>query len=278
MEAINRKKISELIVEKIKKEGIEKLSLKYFNSGKINFLIIKNLLPMELADQLSKNFVIQNKMVHLNEIQENKYVGVYFQNNEKIVEEALYSFQEDNVIKIISKITNICDLTGDKELYAGGISSMSKDCFLNPHIDNSHNRLMTKYRRLNLLYYVNKDWDSNKDGGELVLYPDGINGKQILIANDFNSLVIFRTDNRSFHGVNPVKSETNRRKCISNYYFSNASPLGKKYYHSTSYIGFKGQFLKGSYLKANGITRTIFKKIIFKLFKKSISTGLHKDN
>ena len=73
---------------------------------------------MELADQLSMNFVIQNKMVHLNGIQENKYVGVDFENNEKIVEEALYSFQEDNVIKIISKITNICDLVGDKELYA----------------------------------------------------------------------------------------------------------------------------------------------------------------
>ena len=60
-----------------------------------------------------------------------------------------------------------------------GISSMSKGCFLNPHIDNSHDRKIKKFRRLNLLYYVNKNWDPINDGGDLLLFPDGIKNKEV---------------------------------------------------------------------------------------------------
>ena len=89
--------------------------------------------------------------------------------------EALWVFQDlmdilENVIQIISEITNIKTLIGDPELYAGGISSMSKGCFLNPHIDNSHDRNLENFRRLNLLYYVNSEWHAKEGGGELVLF------------------------------------------------------------------------------------------------------------
>ena len=61
------------------------------------------------------------------------------------------AFQEKSILKIISQITNIKNLIGDPELYAGGVWSMSKGCFLNPHIDNSHDRNLENFRRLNLL-------------------------------------------------------------------------------------------------------------------------------
>ena len=101
----------------------------------------------------------------------------------------------------IGEITNIKNLIGDPELYAGGISSMSKGCFLNPHIDNSHDRNLENYRRLNLLYYVNKHFPPKSGGGELVLYPVGIKNREIKITCEFNRLVIMRTDNQSLHGV-----------------------------------------------------------------------------
>ena len=138
-------------------------------------------------------------------------------------------------------------------------------CFLNPHIDNSHDRKLKKFRRLNLLYYVCKDWNPIKDGGELLLFPDGIKNKEVNISCNFNRLVIMRTDNRSLHAVRKVNSKDNRRKCISNYYFSKTSPLGKNYYHSTSFKGFKNEYLKGFYLKLNGKIRTSTKYLIHKL-------------
>ena len=90
----------------------------------------------------------------------------------------VFNVKKQSILKIISQITNIKNLIGDPELYAGGVSSMSKGCFLNPHIDNSHDRNLENYRRLNLLYYVNKNWTPTKDGGELVLFPNGIKDKE----------------------------------------------------------------------------------------------------
>ena len=270
---MDRSQISNLILTRLNHLNINSLSDKYEQSGKINYIVIDNLLPYELASELSDLFPIEEELKHLNMLQENKFVGVHFSESQKLIEECLYSFQEKIVIEAISKITKIKDLVGDPKLYAGGISSMSKGCFLNPHIDNSHDLKMERYRRLNLLYYVNKEWNQKEDGGELVLYPKGIKNKEINIPIDFNRLVIMRTDNRSLHGVKKITSKLNRRKCISNYYFSDESPTKKNYYHSTSFRGFKNQSVKGAVLRLNALSRTYVKKIIYKFTKKSISTG-----
>ena len=274
---MNRVDISELILKRLHEIKINILKKKYENSGLINHLIIDDLLPKEIASKLSFEFPKEKELNYLNGLQEKKYVGVYFTEGQKLVEECLFAFQEESVVKTIGEITSIQNLIGDPNLYAGGVSSMSKGCFLNPHIDNSHDKNFKNYRRLNLLYYTNSSWNPKEDGGELVLYPKGIKNEEIKISCDFNRLVIMRTDNRSLHGVKEILSNHLSRKCISNYYFSEASPSGKKYYHSTSFIGFKNQFIKGSLLKLNALFRTSAKKFIYKLTKKSITTNFHRN-
>ena len=275
---MNKIEISKLINKRLHEIGINLLREKYQQSGLINYLIIDNLLPNPVASKLNFDFPKEQELNHLNAPQENKFVGVYFSDKQKLVQECLYAFQEQSVLKIISQITNIKNLIGDPELYAGGVSSMSKGCFLNPHIDNSHDRNLENFRRLNLLYYVNENWIPSEDGGELVLYPKGIKNKQEEIPCKFNRLVIMRTDNKSIHGVKEILSKNNRRKCISNYYFSKNSPSGKSYYHSTSFRGFKKEFIKGTYLQLNAFARTYAKKVIYKITGKSISTNYHKKN
>ena len=273
---MNRNDICNLIIKRFKELGINHLKEKYENSGKINYLIIDNLLPNEIATKISEYFPEEKELNHLFGPQENKYVGVHFSDKYKLVEECINAFQEENLIQIIGEITNIKTLIGDPQLYAGGISSMSKGCFLNPHIDNSHDRNLENYRRLNLLFYVNRGWDPTESGGELVLYPNGIKHNPEEITSNFNRLVIMRTDNKSLHGVKIIKSESKRRKCVSNYYFSVDSPSGKNYYHSTSFRGFKREFFKGTYLKINALSRTIAKGLIHKITNYSVSTGYHR--
>lgn len=273
---MNRYDISNLIIERLNELGINNLKEKYEKSGRINYLVIEKVLPNEIATKLSEYFPEEKELNHLVGPQENKYVGVHFSDKQKLVEECIYAFQDESLIKIIGEITNIKSLIGDPELYAGGISSMSKGCFLNPHIDNSHDRNLENFRRLNLLFYVNREWDPKENGGELVLYPNGIKQNPEEITCDFNRLVIMRTDNKSLHGVKIIKSESKRRKCVSNYYFSKDSPSGKNYYHSTSFRGFKREFFKDTYLKLNALSRTIAKRLIHKITKYSVSTGYHR--
>ena len=273
---MNRQEISKLIKQRINDIGINFLKKKYEKSGSINHLVIDDLLPSEIASQLNDDFPKEQELNHLNKLSENKYVGIYFSDRQKLVQECLYAFQEQSVLKIIAHITNIKNLIGDPELYAGGVSSMSEGCFLNPHIDNSLDRNLENFRRLNLLYYVNQDWDPKKDGGELVLYPEGVKNKEEDITCKFNRLVIMRTDNKSIHGVKKILSKTKRRKCISNYFFSRKSPSGKRYYHSTTFRGFEKEIVKGTYLQLNALARTYLKKFIYKMTGTSISTDYHK--
>ena len=195
---MKRGQIARLIKSKIEAIGIEELKENYQSSGKINHLIIDNLLPDEIVERLHKQFPPESQLTLLNERQEKKYVGVQFLEHQEIVEECIYAFQDSEIINAFSKICTIEDLEADPELYAGGISSMSDTCFLNPHIDNSHDRLKEKYRRLNLLYYVSKDFLPS-DGGQLLLYPQGIKTEPIEIDSRYNRLIVMRTDNKSLH-------------------------------------------------------------------------------
>ena len=69
------------------------------------------------------------------------------------------------------------------------------------HADlNWHHRLKL-YRRLNLLIYLDKNWQQDC-GGKLLLArstESGLN-TEVLVAPCFNTIVIFMTKDRSFHG------------------------------------------------------------------------------
>ena len=73
---------------------------KYLQSSSINYLLIDNLLPNEIASKLSLDFPKEKELTHLNGPQENKYVGIHFSDKQKLIEECIYAFQE----KIVKKL------------------------------------------------------------------------------------------------------------------------------------------------------------------------------
>ena len=273
----NRASIAGLICDRLHSRGIGMLKSYYNLSGKINYFIIDNLLPFTLASGVDNSFPTESQLNFLNDNQEQKYVGVNFLKDQSIVEECIYAFQEPSVINLISEICSIPELQGDSELYAGaGVSSMSLGCFLNPHIDNSHDRLKKSFRRLNLLYYVSRELNSD-DGGQLLLYPGGIKSDPISIHSRFNRLVVMRTDNRSLHAVSKITSKAAIRKTISNYYFSTSSPNGHNYYHSTSFRAFPRESRrKDLLLRINAASRSLLKTFTGNFIGHVINTGYHR--
>ena len=122
-----------------------------------------------------------------------------------ILSDITYAFHDKKIINLISEITKINNLYADENLYAGGLSIMSKNDFLNPHIDNSHDIHRRHYRRLNLLYYVAKDWNIN-DGGNLELWNTKVSIQKTIFSK-FNRLVVMNTDRKSWHSVSKVLSQ-----------------------------------------------------------------------
>lgn len=159
-------------------------------------------------------------------------------------------------------------LQADEYLYAGGISSMGKGQFLNPHLDNSHDKDRARWRVFNLLYYVTPGW-KKENGGHLELWPNGVEGQPITIHSLFNRLVV-ATHQTSWHSVSPVVGNASRN-CVSNYYFSNLPLRQDDEFHVTSFRGRPNQKLRDQILKIDASLRMNIRKI----FKKGIRENPH---
>ena len=151
-----------------------------------------------------------------------------------ILSDITYAMQDPRIVNKVSELCSMESIEPDPKLYAGGLSMMFPNDYLNPHIDNSHDDERSKYRRLNLLYYVSPDW-SFDNGGNFELWNEDITKPKTIISHQ-NRLVVMETNKTSWHSVSKVNAER-PRCCVSNYYFSEISPDGDEYFHVTSFLG-----------------------------------------
>lgn len=269
MEFINRIELAEIIYEKIK-ESKAFLSEQYGESkNKIGFFFLDDVLPEEIATEIYNVFPSSNEMVLKKSIKEDKYVAAQMNLYNPMLEEIIYAFQDVRIVDLIEEICGIEEAIPDKNLYAGGISMMGKTQFLNPHLDNSHDKDRARWRVLNLLYYVTPDWNLEY-GGNLELWPNGLKEKQITIQSKFNQLVVMATHNKSLHSVSPVTYDGNRC-CVSNYYFSKKPLLPSDSFHVTSFRGRPNQLFTDVLLQVDNWLRMNVRKV----FKKGIRENPH---
>jgi Rps23 Pro-64 3,4-dihydroxylase Tpa1-like proline 4-hydroxylase len=205
---------------------------------KCRYAVLDGILPEETCHQIHAAFPSVNQMRLLDSFRERKYTSKAVDKMDPLIGEALYAFQSPLVMEIVGRITGIQDLVADPSFYAGGVSAMTPGQFLNPHLDNSHESSRRYYRRLNLLYYVTPDWQPH-GGGNLELWDPGVR-TPVEIPSLFNRLVIMETNRLSWHSVNTVR-QAGTRCCVSNYYFTKASPEPHDYFHVTTFSGRPGQ-------------------------------------
>jgi Rps23 Pro-64 3,4-dihydroxylase Tpa1-like proline 4-hydroxylase len=232
-------------------------NIESFEDGNFKYWVIDNLLPDEIAIKIARAFPEEDKLRQRDSLREYKRVGVDFDSYDKLMEQITCVFHDADIVNCIEDVTGIQQMIPDGELYAGGLSSMTKNSFLNPHLDNSHDDSRTHYRVLNLLYYVSEDWKT-ENGGNLVLFPYGMDKDSVTVTSFFNRLVLMETHDKSYHGVSKVKSEVPRR-CVSNYYFSKKPTVPYDYDHVTSFYRFpEEKSWKGLALMVDRNLRTYF--------------------
>lgn len=264
---MDRKQYGALIEKRLREEA-DRLRDE-FRSHRVQSCTIDNLLPEDEAEKIYKAFPEPSGMTLKKSLREFKFVLAQMNKANPVLEEIIYAFQEPGVVAQVTDITGIVEMEPDTHLYAGGISMMAKDHFLNPHLDNSHDRDRQLYRVLNLLYYVSPGWDSEA-GGNLELWDDGPKGSRREITSRFNRLALMATHKNSWHSVNQVVRDATRC-CISNYYFS-AKPLeDHDYFHVTSFRGRPEQPIRDLVLQGDVALRQGIRKV----FKRGIVENPH---
>lgn len=254
-----REAIADAIVARLDAATLAAARDAYAASLPIQHFVIDKLLPQAMAEAIHASFPAPAQMFERRSLREHKYVAAQMDRYDRQAEEALFGFQDPRVVKLVSSITQLPELLADPQLYAGGISLMAAGNFLNPHVDNSHNNDRSKYRVLNLLYYVSPDWQL-RDGGHLELWPDGVKRPPLTIESRFNRLVVMSTGPDSWHSVCAVNSAASRC-CVSNYYFSSTPIGGVDYFRVTSFRGRPEQPFRDALLRIDSTMRRAIRLI-----------------
>lgn len=269
MHSSKSKEVSELIYKKII-ENQDQIKQSYEASkDQIGFFYIDDLLPEDLAKACFDVFPKTSEMRCLKSIREYKYVSAQMNKHHDLLEQVLYAFQDEKIVKLIGKICDIKSLYADESLYAGGLSQMAHQNFLNPHLDNSHDAERERWRVLNLLYYVTPDWKT-ENGGHLELWPSGPKDKPLVIESKFNRLAVMATHDSSWHSVNKVQVDRSRC-CISNYYFSDFPLKVTDRFHVTKFRGRPEDTFTNIILDLDANLRMLVRKV----FKKGIRKNPH---
>jgi Rps23 Pro-64 3,4-dihydroxylase Tpa1-like proline 4-hydroxylase len=141
-------------------------------------------------------------------------------------------------VTFLEQLTGISGLLSDPHLRGGGLHEIRQGGLLGVHADfNVHPRLKV-HRRLNLLIYLNKDWQEEW-GGALELWDRTGQRCVKTIPPTFNRAVLFDTSNFSYHGhPHPLACPPERsRKSVALYYYSADCPTEEdRSAHGTIFI------------------------------------------
>ena len=140
----------------------------------------------------------------------------------------LYAFNSYPFIHFLETLTSISGLMPDPHFHGGGLHQILRGGKLAVHCDFNYEEHIKLYRRINVLLYLNKDWEDSYNGC-LELWDKDLTACQKSIKPIFNRCVIFNTDRYSFHG-HPKEllcPEDRTRKSVALYYYSREAHAGQ---------------------------------------------------
>ena len=187
-------------------------------------IVIDNFLPIEMAEQLLAHFP-EDAKAHDKTYQKG-YGGTHKRqilpyDCDAYLRDAFAFFNSAPMLQFLEGVTNIRGLLPDPYFSGGGLHETSNGGLLGIHADFRVNESLQTIRRVNMLIYLNKDWQDSY-GGKLELWDREMKAVVKSVAPIFNRCVIFNTDEDSFHGhPDPLTlPEGVSRRSIALYYYT----------------------------------------------------------
>jgi len=183
--------------------------------------VINNFLPLEIAKKIEQEFISLNTLVTAGseQFQKSKKLFHDYSKMPFVLKKTIDFFHSQDFLDILEKKFNLKNLLADWKLFGGGLHESPRGGFVKVHSDFSYSRKSKLRRRLNLLLYLNSNWDENW-GGALELWDKKMTSIKKIVPPLINNAVIFRTDYGSNHGFpDPITCPNNvTRKSLALYY------------------------------------------------------------
>ena len=129
------------------------------------------------------------------------------------------------MLGFLEQLTGIEGLIPDPYFGGAGLHQILPGGFLKVHVDFNVHPKLNLDRRLNMLVYLNREWQEEW-GGQLELWNRDVSRCYEKILPVFNRTVIFNTSDSSYHGhPHPLRCpQGESRKSLSFYYYANGRP------------------------------------------------------
>ncbi|HEX4477683.1 MAG TPA: 2OG-Fe(II) oxygenase [Polyangiaceae bacterium] len=135
---------------------------------------------------------------------------------------------------LLEQLTGVRPLLSDPHLQGGGVHLVEPGGLLRVHADFVKHPAFQLDRRLNLLLYLNPDWQEEY-GGHLELWAKDMSSCERRVLPIANRCVIFNTSADSFHGhPRPLACpEGWLRKSVALYYYTPPPAPAERAHHTT---------------------------------------------
>lgn len=200
---------------------IEELKEKYSVAIPFEHIIIENFLNEELANIVSELYPADLSLYHKydNPI-EVKFAYDKINLLDNRLKSIFYLLSTTVMENIFSEITDI-KLENDPYLNGAGLHLHPRNGRLGIHLDYEIHPISGKQRRLNVILYLSKEWNEEWNGHS-ELWNSDITKCVVKSPVKFNSAIIFKTNEISWHGVSKKITcpEGVFRKTLAFYYIS----------------------------------------------------------
>ncbi len=219
LEYINKTNVFDFFGDWINDENIIH---KFLNAEPFEHVIISNFLNKEYAETIAEKFPTDYEGWHkyCNPL-EVKYAYDNINMLDENIQKLFYLMSSDKMINKISNISGIKNITYDDYLHGAGLHAHPRYGRLNMHLDYEKHPYSGMQRRLNVILYMNKEWDSSWNGAT-ELWDKNMEKCVAKSEVKFNTAIIFKTNEISWHGVPEIIMcpENIFRKTIAYYYVS----------------------------------------------------------
>jgi len=226
--------------------NIDELKKQFLNALPYENVVIDNFLNTSYAEKLYELFPDHFENWHK---YENPIEVKYAFDNINILPNDLknyfYYLSSDALTSVFSELTDIPNLEYDEYLHGAGLHSHPRYGRLNIHLDYEKHPYSGKERRINVIFFLSKNWKKSWNGANELWDKDVI---ECVKKTDikFNTAIIFKTNDISWHGV-PDKIKCPKdvfRKSLAYYYVSPLSIEKDKEKKEKKTYRMKAQFIK----------------------------------
>ena len=223
-------------------EGSRQPERQFSNAAPFRHVVIDGFLTKSFADRLLAEFPAFERGNARNEagelgskstVERIRELGASFVELDDLI-------QSPEFLHLLGELTGIEGLLYDPYYFGGGTHENRAGQDLDPHVDFNRHPIENWHRRLNLIVYLNPEWQDDW-GGSLELHTDprAPENRVSLITPLFNRCVIFepRVELARIQPHRPACGQKGySRRSIALYFYTANDPQGIGGTHSTIYV------------------------------------------